>query len=118
MSKAHDNITCELYIDSYFKPFALKVFDHSANSAVCAAVSSLVLSTLNSIEQLIGVKQDYSISSGNVVILFNLSVPEHVTEPQSLYVLLANLVIALSSISVEYPGELSLYIRPNGAFEK
>jgi len=117
MSNASNNVICELYIDAYFKPYALKIAEHSCSRAVCGAVSSLVLSTLNSIEQLIGAKQVYQISPGSVVVLFNFMVSDHEAESKMLYLLLANLVIALSSISEEYPGELSFYIRPHGAFE-
>lgn len=112
-----DKVICELFIDSLFKPFALRVVNHSSDNAVCGAMSSLILSTLNSIEHLIGIKQVYHISSGNVSIMFN-SIYQHDESGCRMFcVLLANLVIAISSINEAYPDELSFYIRPSGAFE-
>ena len=117
MSVSPNKVICELFIDQWFKPYALKVRNHANSNAVCGAMSSLILSTLNSIEQLIGIKQFFQINSGDVAIRFNLIPADDEQESRMVYVLLVNLVTAISSINEEYPDEISFYIRPRGAFE-
>lgn len=80
--------------------------DNHGETHVCAAVSAMVINTVNSIEILCDDKISYEYSPDGGHIEFSLDAPERVS--MEARVLLASMVIGLASIQEQHPNDLTI----------
>ncbi|RLK62974.1 ribosomal-processing cysteine protease Prp [Atopobacter sp. AH10] len=82
---------------------------------VCAAVSSLCIATVNSLEALVGLDSQVTVQAVDEGLL-KVRLPENLTEQQvhDSQLLLDHLYLALVQIADEYPKQLKIRQTPDG----